>query len=429
MKQLLIYTLLLFEIIACSHLPLKEEKPQLFTLENPPVWGITKSGDNVLGGGFSGLIYLGKNSQNQEYQFLTHTDRGPNGEPITVAKLGKDLRPFLLPDFQLRWVKLETDHKNMTLKIIDEILLTGPDGKALRGVAQWTAKETSWADETPINLSEELILPDSMGIDPESICIDQEGNYWMGEEYRPSILKFNSQGQLQKRFIPKNSVPNKVIDNINKKYGHKVILAQLPEDYKYRKSNRGFEGIACHKNKIYAILQSPLELPKATQRKVIRILEFDIASETISNEFYYPLNHEKIDKIGDLSIRPNSQEFFTIEQNSKIGGTGNHLITSFFLNSNSKTTTKTTIPELNTLEFLKNQDTLLNLTTQLDLATVGYNFAEKIEGLTFISENKIAVINDNDFGVTSDLGQNKKLTIDNTKKTVLGIFDLNHNKN
>jgi 3-phytase len=425
MKQFLLYTLLLTELVACSHIPIQEDKPQLFTLENPPVWGTTKSGDNVLAGGFSGLIYLGKNTKNQELQFLAHTDRGPNGEPMTIAKIGKDLRPFLLPDFQLRWVKLETDHKNMTLKIIDELLLTDPNGKALRGIAQWTSKETPWADETPINLAENLILPDSMGIDPESICIDQDGNYWMGEEYRPSILKFNPQGQLQKRFIPNNSMPNKVVDKINKKYGRNVILAKLPEDYKYRKSNRGFEGIACHNNKIYAILQSPLEMPNATQRKVIRVLEFDIASETVSNEFYYPLNHDKIDKIGDLSIRPNSTEFFAIEQNSKIGGTGNHLITSFALNSSPKTTN----PELSTFEFLKDQNALLTLTSRLDLSTVGYNFAEKIEGLTFISENQIAVINDNDFGVTSETGQNKKLTIDNTKKTVLGIFDLDYNKN
>ncbi|MGZ5279404.1 MAG: hypothetical protein ACXWC9_05655, partial [Pseudobdellovibrionaceae bacterium] len=60
-----------------------EIKLDLYTHENPPLWGTTALGDPIYAGGFSGLVYLGE-TQNGEHQFITHTDRGPNAEPIQI---------------------------------------------------------------------------------------------------------------------------------------------------------------------------------------------------------------------------------------------------------------------------------------------------------------------------------------------------------
>jgi hypothetical protein len=310
----------------------------------------------------------------------------------------------------------------MSLKIIDEVLLTDPKGKPITGIPQWQANDRTWADEKSINIQGIPIGADLMGMDPESITIDSEGNFWMGEEYRPSLLKFNSSGRLLKRFIPQNSLAENLIKEINSKYGSDIIIANLPEDYKYRKVNRGFEGLTFLNNKIYGILQSPLEFPNANHEKLIRILEFDVKKEIVINEFYYPLSSTDIDKIGDLTVNPVTSEFFAIQQNSKVGEKGQHLITSFVLNPHLKIGE----PELKTFDFLKSKNALLAIENQLDLSKIGYDFAEKVEGLALLPDNQIAVINDNDFGVGGNAFDTitKRIVVKKDAKTVLGVINL-----
>jgi hypothetical protein len=49
------------------------------------------------------------------------------------------------------------------------------------------------------------------------------------------------------------------------------------------------------------------------------------------------------------------------------------------------------------------------VSTVLSLASVGYDFADKVEGLAVISKDIVAVLNDNDFGVSGSLDVSKKV--------------------
>lgn len=373
-------------------------------LDQPAVIGTSISG-NIHMGGFSALNFIGKNEQG-EALFFTLTDRGPNAEALYIAGVGKNARPFLLPQFQPRILKVKSSMKDKTLVVVNEILLTDPSGKALSGRPQWprsrekkkAQQHLKKADEVGVNLKGEALAPDLMGLDAEGLAIDSDGNFWVAEEYRPSILKFNSEGKLLKRYIPKGSLPQAVLTEIRKKYGPGIVIEALPEKLKDRKVNRGFEGIAFRSGKVYAIMQSPLE--NASAGKAAVVIEFDMKTEKTTAEYSYPFRHEGVEKIGDLAFSP-AGELYAIEQNGKIGQHGVQTVTKLGLKN------KTIVVE-----------------DVFSLSANGFDFAEKVEGLTFLSEKEFAVVNDNDFGVEGDLDLGKEHVPTGKRKTILGIFRL-----
>ena len=73
-----------------------------------PVLGTTAAGQEIMLGGFSGLFYEGVDDSGR-LVFVTHTDRGPNPEPVDVDDDGVNERPFALPDFQPVIVRLAVD--------------------------------------------------------------------------------------------------------------------------------------------------------------------------------------------------------------------------------------------------------------------------------------------------------------------------------
>lgn len=384
--RVILFLSLVVILISCAHTP--NSKTGNYTFVDAKEIGRSSNEDVVYQGGFSGLWFLQK-TQDGEFEFLTNTDRGPNGEPIMITGVARNSRPFLLPNFNPKIYKIRTNSKNMTFKIVDEISLRDPDGKDLSGLSQWPVDKNKMADEVPVNLAGEKLAGAIHGIDPEGICVDALENFWMVEEYRPSLLKFDKTGKLLKRYIPKNSLPKEFLK------GQNVIVEALPEFLKLRRQNRGFEGIGCKNGSVIAALQSP-----AGDRKDVSVIEFDPRTERVIAEFSYPLKHAGVDKIGDLAYDAANDQLYAIEQNGKVGAESFHWITKVKLSS---------------------QTLLPNLT--LDLPKSGYDF-EKIEGLALISDKHIAVINDNDFGIRGDFDLEKQRVPVMKKDTVLRIFDL-----
>lgn len=325
---------------------------------------------NDLTGGLSGLHF--ERSEDDVLIFWSHSDRGPNGEPIEDTQSGLTKRPFLRPDFQPFWVRFSLNRITKEVKILDTVRLTLTNVKMITGLPN---KE---GDELPVDVNGKELNRDINGIDPEAICFDGT-HVWMGEEYGPSILKFNLQGQLMRRYVPKGSYPSADSD---------LFKRSLPEVLLMRKVNRGFEGLTCKDGKVYGILQSPL--PK--EGTDVRIFEFDPISEKVEREFLYPVDSKKTDKIGDLAVI--GDDLLVLEQNSKIGDKGIHNVYRVNLN------------QLDKAGRLKKK-------LVKDLVKAGFAFAEKVEGLTVIGSNEIAVVNDNDFAVNNF-----------SLKSVLGIYTL-----
>lgn len=284
----------------------------------------------------SGLFLEKQNGD--EFILWTHTDRGPNG---TETKSGSEiLRPFFEPEFHPYWLQFSFNIKTREVKTLKKVSL---DVSGL---------PNQQGDELPVDMKGKVLKRDPNGVDPESLCFD--GKYaWMGEEYRPSILKIDLNGKVLSRYVPGKA---------------------LPPIIRKRKMNRGFEGLTYFNDKVYAILQSPLPADK----NMIRIMEFDPSSETVTREYLYPLDSMNADKIGDLTVTSDGT-FYVIEQNSEIGPKSFHKIYSFKLGGSYQ----------------------VQKQFEVDLVKEGFGFADKLEGLV-VTDDYFIVVNDNDFGIENN---------------------------
>lgn len=317
----------------------KIKKYEIYTLNSPISLGKTFASQEVFLGGFSGLSFNKKEAG--EYYFQTITDRGPNGWPNE-----KD-RPFLLPEFSPRIINLKTTANN-TLEIVKQIPLIKKNGKPMTGLPNVRT------EENPVDVFGFTYSIDPDGLDTEALVPDEEGGYWIGEEYGPSLVHLSAEGKMLRRLFP---------------------AYELPRVYAERKANRGFEGIAKIDSKIFGFLQSPLPIDE----KFSRIVEFDLETFKTSAEYYYPFD-DGVDKIGDAVALPN-KTMLVIEQNGKTGDKSYKKIYKISLNKSDDKVSKVLVADLDQTPFK-------------DL--------EKIEGIAFIDKNHIAVVNDNDFNIKAE---------------------------
>ncbi len=165
-----------------------------------PSIGATKAGQVLRLGGFSGLAFEGVTADGK-LEFITNTDRGPNAEPTATAQ-----RPFLLPQFTPRLARFTLDPANGRFELREQILLKDYNGRPLTGLPNTAVAggvpETPYNDEVPIDLHGKTLPLDRLGGDFEGIAVDEDGSFWLPDEYRPAIYHFNPNGRLLERFIP-----------------------------------------------------------------------------------------------------------------------------------------------------------------------------------------------------------------------------------
>ena len=387
-------------------------------------------------GGFSGLYFDPLESDDKSYVLYTIPDRGPNDEAIPVSDVVQetfqDLRPFKLPNYQARIVKMTFDPTEGIIALDTQILLFQKDGiKPISGrgnVISFDEVPVTYTDSSTIydkpdyqskstgeNYQE---LPhDPYGADFEGIVRDKEGNFWMCDEYRPSFYKFKADGTLIERYVPQGTSALNFPPLEQDLFGKET----LPEVYSKRWANRGFEAIAydAEANIIYGFIQSPMFNPdKITQNKsdVLRILGIDAETGTPVSEYVYLLERNKdaglaisrVDKIGD-AVYVGDKKILTIERDSSVPGqsTGKKFIYEINLagatnilslpisaQDTGKTLERMSADELSALGIVPVHKTKL-----LNLPSIGYQAGDKPEGLTILPNGALAVINDNDFGI------------------------------
>jgi hypothetical protein len=296
-------------------------------------------------------------------------------------------------------------------------LLKKFDGETATGIPNpaglGNSSEVAW-----IGINKEAPA-DIWGIDSEGLTVDAHGDWWIGEEYGPTIWHVNHKnGKVIKRYTPFGASKHEVaIDS---------VLAK-------KRPNRGFEGIACTPNgKVYAILQAPIYNPDKTageSSRLHRILEIDPRTNA-TRMFVY--EHEaptanlqnKDWSIGDMAAI-NDHEFLVIEHAMKKGEN----IKKIFKIDISQAIPITredfngkTLEQLETAEnCIAHGVVPVQKTLYLDLLANGWDTAhKKPEGLTVMNDITIAVINDNDFGVDSPQADGNLVATG--KKTVLYQF-------
>lgn len=360
----------------------------------------TALGEDLNWGGLSGLRFI-QREPTGDLLFWAITDRGPNG--IEIKKEGTAYREFLVTDFHPSIVKLRTNKAEKSVEVIESLPLKNSTGEFMTGLPPKNSKDTKFKYEVALSGHQPTVTQPTLGIDSESVAVDEKNHFWVGEEYLPSILEFDEQGTLITHVQPADQPKTKLGKN------------QIPYEYRLRKTNRGFEALAYFQDRIYFMTQSPLGFE--TKSKYIRIGVFNTKSRLYEAEYLYPLETEKVDKIGDMQMI-SAKSFLVIEQNGEVGPQSVHNVyrVDFSKASNVLKLKLSRPPELTSDRAFPRGFQAAQKTLALDLVKQGYSDYEKVEGLTIIDKDTIAVINDNDFGVE---GQHIEL-----RPTVLGIFKI-----
>jgi hypothetical protein len=207
-------------------------------------------------------------------EFWLVSDRGPNGQG-TVG--GQRRRTFLMPEFSPVILRVQT--QGDSINVLQSIPILTQSGKPVTGLPN-----TDGRDEVPYDASAQTRLHyNPNGLDIEGLVRTSAGDFWLCEEYSPSIGHVDQTGKVLKRYIPEGLI----LDGMDY-----PISPVLPAIYATRKSNRGFEGmtISPDEKTLYLVLQSPLYNPDKktgdTSRHT-RVLVFDIASEKPVAEYVY----------------------------------------------------------------------------------------------------------------------------------------------
>lgn len=330
-----------FAFFSCTHFASPVSQLKIVT----PSLGFTKAGQEVFLGGFSGLHFLGQDEEGH-WHFVTHTDRGPTGSMYNGN------RPFLMPDFQPRLVFLKIQKNFQKVEIEKTVILSSPQGP-------FSGRPPKDFIEDPVDTFDYLLDSpyDPEGIDPEAITMDDEGNFWLADDYRPSLLKFSDQGLLLQRYSPPK---------------------ELPALFLKMRLNRGFKSLVFFQNRLYAFLQSPLSGPEYGK---IPVLIFDPRGGT-SEIKDYPLEPGSPDSVMDMTVK--NDALLVIQQNFAAGPDAYRKIFS-----------------------LKPQSKDFNKKLFLDLAPLKL-IPQRLEGLSFFGGRYLALISDNDYnfqGVPDYLGK------------------------
>jgi hypothetical protein len=348
-------------------------------------------------------------------EFWVCSDRGVNIDAANANPAA--CRPtydkmFSFPGYapKIHRIRLKGD----SATILQTITMKRPGGTNATGVLNptgfgSTATEAASTDTVSdcANFSSKIAAKDIWSLDAEGIVVDKDGYFWVCEENGPTIWKMDHNGVVVKRYTPYANLT-----------GAQSIDVAIDTVFKYRKNNRGFEGIALTPNgKIYAMIQSPILFPTKSvgeNSRVHRILEID--PSTNSTRMFAYLNDGIIGtgsnqvrlrdwKIGDMAAI-NDSTFLVLE--AALRGTTD-IKRMYLVNINSATQiTQATYSGL-TLEALVDSAGLaakgiipVKKTLFMDLLANGWDHAlEKAEGLSILNDSTVLICNDNDYGQVS----------------------------
>ena len=226
----------------------------------------------LLLGGIGSDLWRGPDDPADEFWMVT--DRGPNGQTEVD---GENRRTFPVPDFTplILHVRLAGE----AVEILEAIPIVGETGAPVTGLSN-----IADVDELPYDYAaEEELSFDPSGLDTEGLVRTSAGDFWLTDEYSPSLVHVDAAGQVVARYVPEG------LDVAGADY---PVSAVLPAIFGECKGNRGFEGLALSADEttLYLTLQSPLANPDGETGEASRngrILAFDLAGERPSAEYVY----------------------------------------------------------------------------------------------------------------------------------------------
>ncbi|MEL3944391.1 esterase-like activity of phytase family protein [Streptomyces sp. LNU-CPARS28] len=328
-------------------------------------------------------------------EFWTVTDRGPNGQ---IKVDGKKRRTFPVPGFNPAIVKVRVSGRSV--KVMDALPITTRSGKPVTGLPNQESR-----DEAPYTYNAQKPLSyDPNGLDTEGIVRAEDGSFWLVDEYGPSLVHVSARGKVIKRYVPKG---------LKLRGAGYPVSESLPAVLLHRKINRGFEGLALLPNgELVLAVQSPLSLPNGEAgdgSRTARLLRFSPRKQAVTAEYAY-----RFDPVG--VVDPGEDDTSELKISSVVAVGRDRLLVEERTDKAARLQVvrldpradilggrwddAATRPSLEQLEDPAASGVpVLRKRLVVDLGTVD-GVPGKIEGVARVGNRTLALINDNDFGMT-----------------------------
>ncbi|MFF1449072.1 esterase-like activity of phytase family protein [Streptomyces sp. NPDC058274] len=332
-------------------------------------------------------------------EFWTVTDRGPNGQ---IKVDGKKRRTFPVPGFDPAIVKIRVSGN--TVRVLDAIPITTSSGKPVTGLPDQAERDEapySYDAQTPLSYN-----PD--GVDTEGIVRGADGSFWLVDEYGPSLIHVSARGKVLTRYVPKG---------LHLTGADYPVVEALPAVLLHRKTNRGFEGLAqLPGGDLVMALQSPLSLPDGDAgdaSRTTRLLRFSPKRQAVTAEYAYRFDPVNV-------VDPSEDDTSELKISSVVAVGRDHLLVEERTDKAARLQLvkltrsadilagawddATTSPSLEQLDDPSASGVpVLRKHLVVDLGTVA-GVPGKIEGIARVGRDTLALINDNDFGMTDGSG-------------------------
>lgn len=347
------------------------------------------------------------------HEFFMLTDRGPNGQPG-----GK--RTFPVPEFNPTIVKVRV--KGESIVVLEQIALKTTSGAPVSGLPNLSAVTSllsstpPTADEVPYNFDASATgIYNQNGIDSEDIVRTSTGEFWIVDEYRPSVLRVAANGTILARHVPVGLAGQ--FTNV----GYPVYET-LPATHAYRRQNRGYEGLAISPDgtNLFVALQSPLQLPPnvntGRDSRNTRLLRLDLNGQVL-NEYIYRFDDAPTFDPNPDNGSPNRARDMKISGLYAISDTRllvlertDYVAKIYLVDLAAATDLRAwsapvPMPPLNYIESLNSDSQLTQAALApipkrlvIDLDTID-GMPDKIESITMWNPSVLVVANDNDFGL------------------------------
>jgi hypothetical protein len=332
-------------------------------------------------------------------EFWTVTDRGPNGQ-IKVA--GTKWRTFPVPGFDPAIVKIRVS--GGTVRVLDAIPITTASGRPVTGLSNQKGR-----DEAPYSYDARTPLEHNPnGLDTEGIVRAADGSFWLVDEYGPSLVHVSARGKVLTRYVPKG------LGLTGTDY---PVVEALPSVLLHRKINRGFEGLAqLPGGDLVMAVQSPLSLPDTDAgeaSRTTRLLRFSTRKKAVTAEYAYRFDPVNV-------VDPSEDDTSELKISSVVAVGENRLLVEERTDKAARLhlvrldraadilggpwDDDTTSPALEQLDDPAASGVpVLSKKLVVDLGTVA-GVPGKIEGIARVDHDTLALINDNDFGMTDGEG-------------------------
>jgi hypothetical protein len=333
--------------------------------------------------------------------FYAISDRGPNNDTVQPDKSAGT--GFVVSSFTPLIVKLKIS--GTTVQVLETKAITTKSGAGVTGLPNIKGYDAVPTDVKGITSDS---LYNLSGLDSEGIVKTANGEFWIVDEYAPSLAQLSSAGEVKARYVPAGWKGNPTTFK---------AVKSIPELYLKRKANRGFEALALTPDgrTLFIGLQSPLLNPSKAvgdASLATRILRFDIGSKSFTGEFVFGFEKAAVveaTKNSDLKL----SALVALDSNTLLvqeRTDNSFLLSTFTIDDNanilgSKWDLPATTPSLETytgagsnaevekLIAASNKKIIFNSTS---IATM----PGKIEGVAVLDAQHIVLVNDNDFNFT-----------------------------